>query len=190
MGGSSEKAPQFCTRLSLNVILRKMYVTQIQAGDGMLLKKLRLPAVADTPEAFGSTLEEEQRYSDEDWHAAAIADAEGDRSVGFLGFVGEQACGIAGGFLCEEVRGDAYLCAMWVDPAQRRRGLGQLLVNAVKEWALSRGASTLKLWVTDSNSAAVAFYRSLGFEPTDESKPLRSNPQLLETLYQMSLFAA
>lgn len=167
-----------------------MRVTQMQAGDGMLLKKLRVRVLADTPEAFGSTLEEEQGYSDEDWHAAAIANAEGNRSIGFFGFVGEQACGIAGGFLCETVRGDAYLCAMWVDPAERRRGLGQLLVNAIKKWALSRGASTMKLSVTDSNSAAVAFYRSLGFEPTDESKPLRSNPQLRETLYQMSLFAA
>ena len=167
-----------------------MRVTQIQAGEGMLLKKLRVRALADTPEAFGSTLEEERGYSDEDWHAAAIANAEGNRSIEFLGFVGEQACGIAGGFLCGTVRGDAYLCAMWVDPAERRRGLGQLLVNAINEWALSRGASTLKLWVTDSNSAAVAFYRSLGFESTGESKPLRSNPPLRETLYQMSLFAA
>lgn len=50
-----------------------------------------------------------------------------------------------------------------VAPAARRRGLARHVVRALAGWAAEAGASTAFLQVEESNTAAVALYRRLGF---------------------------
>ncbi|WP_166397449.1 GNAT family N-acetyltransferase [Rubrobacter marinus] len=49
----------------------------------------------------------------------------------------------------------------------RRRGVGKLLVDGIREVAASEGATLVELIATSDNSVARAFYRSLGFVETD-----------------------
>ncbi len=52
---------------------------------------------------------------------------------------------------------------VWVDPAERGRGLGQAGMAAVVDHARSRVSPTVSLYVNDFNHAAVAMYMRVGF---------------------------
>jgi ribosomal protein S18 acetylase RimI-like enzyme len=66
---------------------------------------------------------------------------------------------------------------MWVDPAQRGRGLGGRLVDAVVEWAAANGAGTVVLSVKRANAAAIALYERCGFVRTTGGPPAPPDEQ-------------
>lgn len=51
-----------------------------------------------------------------------------------------------------------------VHPAYQRQGIGQRLIDAVKDMARAEGISKLRLRVLSSNPGAYAFYRNCGFQ--------------------------
>jgi GNAT superfamily N-acetyltransferase len=59
---------------------------------------------------------------------------------------------------------DAMIHAVEVRPAQRRRGVGTVLVRAAANWAAAQGAHRLSLAVTAQNTAARALYAFLGMQ--------------------------
>jgi RimJ/RimL family protein N-acetyltransferase len=142
-------------------------------------KTVRLRALLDTPTAFGSTHAKEVQLSDADWLQRA-AQWNGDRSMGYLAFDGENPCGIAAGFLDSGDPKKANLISMWVAPSYRGRGVGRLLVNGVLDWAGSRGAEVLSLMVTSNNDGAMRFYERLGFAKSDRTEPYPNDPALIE----------
>ncbi|MBC8106057.1 MAG: GNAT family N-acetyltransferase [Anaerolineae bacterium] len=155
----------------------------ISLANAMTYKEIRLRALQDTPNAFGSTYAKESKLSDEDWCRRAAQWNSGEKSAAYLAMDGDQSCGIAGGYFPEDGSGP-YLIAMWVAASHRRRGVGRLLVNAIVDWARSRGAESLVLDVTTTNDAAIGFYEDLGFVRTGTIKPYPNDPALQE--YEMS----
>ncbi len=59
---------------------------------------------------------------------------------------------------------EAHITTIGVDPAYRGRGLGELLLLALIDEAIRRGANWLTLEVRVSNEVAQALYRKYGFE--------------------------
>lgn len=66
------------------------------------------------------------------------------------------AVGRTWGLCCE-------LQQLWVEPAQRRHGIGALLVNRFEQHAVSRGCSVF--YLDTFSFQAPAFYRALGYQP-------------------------
>lgn len=132
----------------------------LNASDWSRLRDIRLQALAESPNAFGSTLEREQRYSDEDWMqrlgrndvVTMVAVAPVRKDVGLIVGCPYDEC--------------AGLFSMWIAPEWRGQGIGGLLVDAIIEWARQLGTSRILLDVGDWNTAALALYRSRGFLPT------------------------
>ena len=58
---------------------------------------------------------------------------------------------------------EAHITTIGVDPAQRGRGLGELLLLCMFDEAVERGANWLTLEVRVTNAAAQALYRKYGF---------------------------
>jgi ribosomal protein S18 acetylase RimI-like enzyme len=59
---------------------------------------------------------------------------------------------------------ECYLAELYVAPAERGRGLGRALMEAVLETARARGADYIELNTGEDDVAARALYESLGFD--------------------------
>jgi ribosomal protein S18 acetylase RimI-like enzyme len=159
-------------------------VRQAQPADWEVLRRLRLGALADAPNAFASTLEAEVAFPDEAWRQRAKG---GPASANFIAREGGVDVGLAAVFAEPEAPGRMHLVSMWVDPRYRRRGVAHALVGQAVRWAAERRAREVILWVADHNTAAQRLYEQIGFRPTGARQPLPSNPARTESLLRLPL---
>lgn len=138
-------------------------IRTIEEREWQLMRALRLRALGEDPEAFASTLPEEDAFDDAIWIARAKSNAEGVATTGVIASVDGVAAGLAVGVR----KADAVeLNALWVAPEARGRHAGRALVEAVCAWARTLGVQWVELEVALTSHAAQALYRQLGFEPT------------------------
>jgi GNAT superfamily N-acetyltransferase len=57
----------------------------------------------------------------------------------------------------------AYLGFMYVLPQHRGKGVNKIVINTLKEWALSKGITELRLEVYYKNTSAIKAYEKVGF---------------------------
>lgn len=89
----------------------------------------------------------------------------------FLAWRDDRAVGVATATTTEgiELGRSAELEDLYVEPAARRLGVGQALIEAVAEWCRRRGCSLVSVIVTPEGQAAhnlIGYYRGRGFEET------------------------
>jgi GNAT superfamily N-acetyltransferase len=135
-----------------------------------LWRTVRLRALADSPNEFGSTLEREQAFTEHEWLARLSPPA-----VLALDDRGEPI-GLGAGFEVRE--GVLLVVAMWVDPAWRGRGLSRRVLDLVVGWARDHDLE-VELDVTRDNPAARAAYVRYGFVYTGEQEPLREGSPIV-----------
>ena len=128
-----------------------------------ILRALRLQALSDAPEAFGSTLDRELARTTADWQRWLSPGAT------FLLEAPEGTSGLVAGQLDATDPTAVHLMAMWVHPAIRGTGAADELVAAVIAWAASGDAKTVRLDVFQGNVRARHFYERLGFRETGET---------------------
>ena len=129
-------------------------------GDEAILRALRLQAMADAPDAFGSTYERELARTVEDWRRWLSP------GVTFILEDSHGARGIVAGGHDAGTATIVHLMAMWVHPEIRGSGAGDRLVEEVIAWAKAEGALTVQLEVVESNVRARRFYERNGFRLT------------------------
>ena len=145
----------------------------LTAADWRTWRDLRLRSLAESPHAFGSTLEREQAFTDEDWRGRVAAWTDPDEEVAgpaVLVAADGVPVGMGGGY--RDHPGLLHVVAMWTDPAWRGRGVGSLVLDTLRSWADERGL-VLHLDVEASNTGARRLYERYGFEATGDSRPLR-----------------
>ena len=143
-----------------------------------LYRDLRLRALRDSPDAYGSILDIEAALTDAEW---AERLARGVYSANELPLTAEcdgEHCGLAWVKLAAASAESAHLYQMWVAVGHRRRGVGRALVDVAAAWARRMGAPHLELDVTSNNDAAVRLYEGAGFETYGERRPLRPGSTL------------
>jgi ribosomal protein S18 acetylase RimI-like enzyme len=67
----------------------------------------------------------------------------------------------------------------WTAPEARRQGIARAMITTAIAWAQESGAGQIHLWVTVGNDGARLLYESAGFQLTDDTQPLPSNPSKL-----------
>ncbi len=145
--------------------------------DWRALKSIRLEALADTPEAFGSTWKENSTWSDGQWKNAAR------NRLYYLAYRDDAVVGMVSGGLNDSRPGTRWLYGMYVTPSERGTGTADRLVATVLAWARSEGVHDVYLHVTSSVARARAFYTRLGFRPTGETFQMERDTSLrLETM--------
>ena len=151
---------------------RTFVVRRGSPRDASALRTIRLDALLDTPDAYGSTYEAECTWSDERWREAArkwhffLAERDGD------------VVGMVSGGLNDHYPGTHWLYAMYVAPPSRGSGVAQELVAATCAWAKEHDATSLYLHVTESVARARAFYEKCGFEETGTVITMDRDPSL------------
>jgi GNAT superfamily N-acetyltransferase len=147
-----------------------MLVRCAQPGDWLALKTIRLEALRDTPDAYGSSLDAALSFSDRRWRTMTAQQGY------FLVERDDGVVGMAAGGYHDDHPGEHWLYAMYVTPRARGGVVATALVDAVVAWARSEKANALYLDVTTSLSRARSFYRKAGFQPTGESRVMERDP--------------
>ena len=116
-------------------------VRRAALGDEAILRELRLEALCEAPDAFGSTYEREVARTTADWGRWMSP------GVTFILSEAAGACGMVAGLRDETDPAVVHLMAMWVRPQIRGSGGADELVAAVVAWAESVGAKLVRLKV-------------------------------------------
>lgn len=133
-------------------------------ADAAHYRRLRLRALAEHPEAFGASYEDEQGLGDEE--VAAQMRAAQPHTLYAGAFAGPELVGILllTRYLREKVRHKAMLGGMYVAAELHGRGVGRALLGFVLEQARALdGLEDLTLAVTVGNEAARRLYEGAGF---------------------------
>ena len=148
-------------------------VRRIWLDEGTLYRNMRLASLADSPDAFSTTLESAKDRSLESWSEQADNAATGrDRAV-FLAFIEDQPVGIAALYRDAEDQALGDVVQVWVAPAHRGRGVSGELLDALLSWARDSGFERLSAWVNGENRRAARFFEKHGFEMTGRTEPFR-----------------
>ena len=142
--------------------MREWNVERIASDAWERVRAIRLRALADEPDAFGTTLAEDEARPLGEWRTRL----EDPEAATFLAIAGGREVGLVTVRPYEEKVGPAGLFGMWVAPEDRGRGIGGALVDSVVAWARARGYERILLDVADANPEAIRLYESKGFRPT------------------------
>lgn len=139
---------------------------QVMPVDLPVWKVLRLRALAESPEAFGSLHSREAAFTEEEWQERTIRPG----GISVLASVDGSPAGIGGGF--RDLPGCLHVVAMWTAPEHRSVGVGTAVLAHLELWADDEGLR-LHLDVAESNPRARSVYERYGFVTTGESRPIR-----------------
>ena len=143
-----------------------------RVSDASLLRAIRLEALADSPQAYGSSYEETSAWSNRHWRALCrqwnyyLAEHEG------------RVVGVASGGTNDVHPGTRWLYGMYLSPSARGTGVAQQLVEAVESWARDEGVDSLFLHVAEPMARARAFYEKEGFVLTGEVIVMQRDPTI------------
>jgi GNAT superfamily N-acetyltransferase len=151
-------------------------VRRIGPADAGVLREVRLAALADAPEAFWRTLDEELARPMADWRERARLGAVGDVDVTFLAARDGAVVGSVSAYTPSAAPELRELAAMWVAPAARGTGAADALIAAVVGWARSAGAGGVRLWVVPTNGPARRVYARHGFVVIGGPEPVTDDP--------------
>lgn len=150
-----------------------MEIVRLGRGEEDRLRAIRLQALREAPDAFGTTLAEVLARPDETWSQqlrelpSFVATSAG-RDIGMVRYASDDRCSETG-----------WLISMWVSPESRGRGVGSALIDAVVALAASTCIKRLMLDVGDHNTFAISLYMRKGFEETGETNTLEAPRQHL-----------
>lgn len=141
-----------------------MTVRRLTSADLDAFQVLRLRGLRESPEAFGSTYEEEVDRPLE----TVAARLGGDEDSAVFGAFGDDGALVGMGGVHREgkrkARHRAGIWGMYVVPEARGRGLGRAILQALVDHARTlEGVGRLELGVEATNAAARALYQSFGF---------------------------
>src|SRR5689334_5845886 len=112
-----------------------LIVRALVPDEWQVLRALRLAALADAADAFGSSYESAANRTEHEWR---VWPARGVPLVAFLSDGHNAAEGGPVGVVgAESASGDPLTChliSMWVAPVARGTGVGDALITAVVDW--------------------------------------------------------
>lgn len=129
-------------------------------------RAVRLAALQDSPEMFGSTYEREVAFGPAEWRQRA------DRPATFLAVRNGTDVGIAGAY---EFEVGWCVMGMWLHPAARGTGVVDVLLDACLQEAGRHGAARVTLLVMEDNPRGIRAYQRNGFRLTGERQPGRDD---------------
>lgn len=160
-----------------------MQISQATEDDWAAVSTIRLRALREDPDAFGSTLEREERFKEKHWRMRMrtvptwLAFDEAGEPRGIISMLLEPG----------SPTDDRHVVGLWVAPESRRQGLAWALLDAIRHAAIADGARTVSLWLVDGNHAAGDLYVRAGFTRTGERMATPRDADVIEERYVLEL---
>lgn len=157
-------------------------IRRARADEAAAFRALRLRALADAPEAFGTTLAEAEAMPARYWERRVSDGAAGVMGVMMVAVDAATGawCGMTVGYRDEADATVGHVVSVWVAPEARRSGAARLLLVAVHDWARACGVRKMRLAVTESNVPARRLYERAGYRSTGTAQPMSGHPGLHE----------
>ncbi|CAN5525203.1 GNAT family N-acetyltransferase [soil metagenome] len=147
--------------------------------DSALYRRVRLRALADAPDAFGSLVADAELKPDSLWQdqlrgpgPVVVSTQDGEPVAMGGAFVGPDSA-------------EARLWGMWTAPEARGHGHATRVLAHLLAWCRARDLA-VALDVTEGNDPARALYVAHGFRPTGEWEPLREGSSLRAETMRLS----
>ena len=156
-----------------------MLIRRVDEDDWPTVRDIRLRALRESPDAFGSSLAREERFAESHWRmrlrtsATWVALDDTGEPRGLVSLIQEPG----------SPDDDRHIVSLWVAPEIRRGGTGWSLLDAVVRAGAAEGAATVSLWVVDDNASAVDLYVRAGFTRTGERQVLPRDQDRTEERY-------
>jgi ribosomal protein S18 acetylase RimI-like enzyme len=142
-------------------------------------RDLRLRSLADSPDAFYSTLDAESARTPEEWAARLAAAAVSGKDCPLVAELDGKPAGLVWARMDGVNPALVHLFQMWVAPECRGRGVARGLLDTALGWARERNARFVELEVTHGNSAAARLYERAGFRAVNAPVPMRPGSGLM-----------
>ena len=157
-----------------------MYIRKLSSRHLEAYKKLRLEALLDCPEAFGSSYEEEVHMTDKEFkqrlnHPDRVTlGAFQDKAL--VGMITLMTSGR------EKTKQNGHIVSMIVTPEYRKQGIGNKLLEEIILEAKNRKVLNLFLSVTSTNQVAIHMYQMVGFKRYGiEERTIKINDTYFDT---------
>ncbi len=154
-------------------MLPMFIIRPIKANEWAAYRAVRLRALQDSPNAFGSTYDAESSGSDQHWADRLQTLETSGRDRALVSETSDGFCGLAWCKISAVETSQANIYQMWVAPEVRGQGIGRRLLTGALNWAVGAGVRRVVLGVTVSDSPAWRLYVSMGFRPVGQPQPLR-----------------
>lgn len=141
-------------------------IRRLKQGEAGLYRELRLEALRESPEAFGTTLAEALARDGQSWTDQADGSASGTDRATFVAVASDRLAGLAALYRDAGDPGMGELIQMWVAPEWRGGPVAGELLGAIFRWAGENGFSRVSAEVMAGNARALGFYRKCGFTGT------------------------
>lgn len=162
-------------------------VRRFTANEWRVYRALRLHALRDAPDAFGSTLAREEAFPDDEWMQRLERAADSPTEFPLIVEDDARPIGLAWARIDADDAEVAELYQVWVDPVHRGRGVGRLVIDSALDWARAAGVRHVVLSVALGPSSASEFYRRLGFVEIGAPVPLRNGSASLKQMMRRTL---
>jgi GNAT superfamily N-acetyltransferase len=153
-------------------------IRRFEGAEWEAYRAVRLSALADSPNAYYTTLEEAEARTPASWSEQLSAGASSRLDLPLVALAEGQQVGLAWGKITPPDLESVYVLQMWVHPSHRRTGLGKRLLGTIVDWSRKGGASCVRLRVTRGNAPALQLYQGVGFEDDGEPVPLRPGSEI------------
>ena len=154
-------------------------IRRLDGHEWRAYRDLRLRALADSPDAFGSTLERERDRPDAEWAARVSSGASSELDLPLVVEEEAQFIGLAWGRIVASASDTAHVFQMWVAPECRGQGHGAELLATIIGWARETNAQRVVLGVKCGDTPAQRLYAQAGFKALGDPEPVRPGATLL-----------
>ncbi|NEX62398.1 GNAT family N-acetyltransferase [Noviherbaspirillum galbum] len=160
-----------------------LVISRFSPEEWTAYRDLRLRALAESPDAFGSTLAQERERPDPEWERRLAAGVSSALDLPLLARLDARHAGLAWCRITpdsQHATRKAALYQVWTAPDCRGHGVGKGMVETSIAWARNNGAQGIALAVTCGETPARRLYERLGFKAVGEPQRMRPDAELME----------
>jgi len=139
-------------------------IVRLAVKDWQEYKKIRLDALQNAPQAFGSSYADNREKPDSYWQSRLADAANGNGSWLLFAKENQQLVGMIGAFIEENEPDTASIISVFVTGEARGKKISKMLMSAIITELKNKGIKTAQLTVNTNQLPALNLYKSFGFQ--------------------------